>query len=64
MMNSSDPDLPPRIYQPLPILSSKNEIEKLLSCGTMEELLILSLAVGEKFPDWKYAQDVGKELIH
>ena len=57
-MNSSKPNLPTRIYQPLPILSSKDEIEKLLSCGTVEELVILSLTVGENFPDWKYAQDV------
>jgi hypothetical protein len=63
-MNSSEPDLPLRIYQPLPILSGKDEIEKLLSCGTMEELLILSLVVGENFPDWKYAQDVCLRLAN
>ncbi len=28
----------------------------------MEELLILPLAVGENFPDWKYAQDVCLQL--
>ena len=54
-MNS---DSPPRIYRPLPLLDSKDEIEKSLNFGTMEELLILPLVVGENFPDWKYAQDI------
>ncbi|MEI6329936.1 MAG: hypothetical protein WCP16_11920 [Pseudanabaena sp. ELA645] len=48
----------PHIYQPLPILNRKEEIENLLSYGTMEELIVLPLAVGENFPDWKYAQDI------
>ncbi|MFM7603410.1 MAG: hypothetical protein ACKO7R_19770 [Pseudanabaena sp.] len=48
----------PRLYQALPILNKKEEIENLLSCGTMEDLLALPLAVGENFPDWKYAQDI------
>jgi hypothetical protein len=46
------------IYESLPILSRKEEIENLLICGTIEEILVLPLAVGENFPDWKYAQDV------
>ncbi|MEY2831720.1 MAG: hypothetical protein RLZZ574_978, partial [Cyanobacteriota bacterium] len=57
-MNSSDSNSLPHIYRPLPILSRKEEIEKLLSSGSIEELLILPLAVGENFPDWKYAQDI------
>lgn len=57
-MNISESNLPPHIYRPLPILNNKEEIERLLSCGTMEELLILPLTVGENFPDWKYAQDI------
>jgi hypothetical protein len=48
----------PHIYQPLPILNRKKEIENLLSHGTIEELLVLPLAVGESFPDWKYAQNI------
>lgn len=48
----------PRIYKPLPILNSKEEIENLLSYGTTEQLLALPLAVGESFPDWKYAQNI------
>ena len=51
-------DSPPRIYRPLPLLHSKEKIEESLSFGTIEELLILPLAVGENFQDWKYAQDI------
>ena len=57
-MSDSRPDPPPRIYRPLPFLHSKEEIEESLRFGTIEELLILSLAVGENFQDWKYAQDI------
>ncbi|WP_055075627.1 hypothetical protein [Pseudanabaena sp. 'Roaring Creek'] len=56
-MSSSESERP-CIYQPLPTFSRKEEIEKLLNSGTMEEILVLSLAVGENFPDWKYAQDL------
>ena len=56
-MSSLEPEQP-HIYQPLPILNRKEEIENLLSYGTMEELIVLPLAVGEDFPDWKYAQDI------
>jgi len=38
--------------------NSREEVEELLTWGSMEELLSLSLALGEHFPDWKYAQDV------
>jgi hypothetical protein len=57
-MSSSESDSLPRIYRPLPVLSNKEEIERWLSFATMEELLILPLAVGENLPDWKYAQDI------
>lgn len=57
-MNTSASDSFPRIYRPLPILNNREEVKKLLDCGSIEELLILSLALGETFPDWKYAQDV------
>ncbi|MGI0494200.1 hypothetical protein ACN4EG_20640 [Alkalinema pantanalense CENA528] len=58
LMSNSESDSLPRIYRPLPILHTKEEIETLLNVGTIEELLILPLAVGETFPDWKYAQDL------
>jgi hypothetical protein len=44
-------------YSPLPELSDRLEIEESLKSESIEELLVLSLAVGENFPDWKYAQD-------
>ncbi|AFY74517.1 hypothetical protein Syn7502_02546 [Synechococcus sp. PCC 7502] len=53
------------IYSPLPEFSDRptvNElVEKLLEpefSEVTEELLVLPLAVGENFPDWKYAQDI------
>jgi hypothetical protein len=57
-MSTSESDSLPRIYRALPLLHRKDEIERLLSSGTIEELLILSLAVGENYPDWKYAQEI------
>ena len=57
-MSNSGPDSPPRIYRPLLLLHSKEEIEESLNFGTIEELLVLPLAVGENFQDWKYAQDI------
>lgn len=57
-MNSSESDSLPRIYRSLTVFSQKEEIGELLSSGTVEELLTLSLAVGANFPDWKYAQDL------
>jgi hypothetical protein len=57
-MNTSASDSFARVYRPLPMLNNQEEVEELLNCGSIEELLILSLALGETFPDWKYAQDV------
>lgn len=58
VMDNFEPDLLPRIYCPLSVLTNRQEVEELLIYGSIEELLILSLALGEHFPDWKYAQDV------
>lgn len=44
-------------YSPLPEFSDRQQIENLLKSEVIEELMILSLAVGENFSDWKYAQD-------
>ena len=56
--DSLQPDLPPRIYCPLLVLTNWQEVEELLFSGSIEDLLTLSLTLGEHFPDWKYAQDV------
>jgi hypothetical protein len=37
-MSNSESDLPPRIYRPLPILENREQVEALLSCGSIEEL--------------------------
>jgi hypothetical protein len=59
-MNNSESDSSRHIYRSLPEFSDRQEvkqlIEKLVESESIEDLLILSLAVGENFPDWKYAQ--------
>ncbi|MBP2656466.1 MAG: hypothetical protein H6Q73_4035 [Firmicutes bacterium] len=46
-----------RHYKPLPILS-ENEIERIMSDGSIEELIILPLTIGENHTQWKFAQDL------
>lgn len=50
-------------YKPLPILSNE-EIAKIFQSGTLEELIILPLSVGEYHPNWKYAQDICVSLAN
>ncbi|WP_371363671.1 hypothetical protein SRRS_45470 [Sporomusa rhizae] len=50
-----------RIYKPLPILS-ENEIKRIMSDGSIEELIILPLSIGENYPKWKFAQDLCVKL--
>ena len=50
------------IYKPLPIQSSKDEILEILEKGNVEELRTLAVAVGETYPDWKFAQDLCLQL--
>lgn len=57
-MNRSKSDLSLRIYRPLPLFDDRKEIEAVLHHGSIQELLILPLAVGEHCPNWKYAQDL------
>lgn len=57
-MNRSKSDSPLRIYRPLPLFDDRKQIEEVLRQGSVEELLILPLAVGEHCPNWKYAQDL------
>jgi hypothetical protein len=51
-----------RIYSPLPIFTDRSTIESVLAIGSIDELERLSLAVGQDFPNWKYAQDVCLQL--
>ncbi|NJL20283.1 MAG: hypothetical protein HC895_04735 [Leptolyngbyaceae cyanobacterium SM1_3_5] len=57
-MSCSESNLPLRIYRPLPLLDDRKQIEEVLRHGSIQELLILPLALGEHWPNWKYAQDV------
>ncbi|WP_072988297.1 hypothetical protein [Clostridium cavendishii] len=50
-----------RVYKPLDILTD-DEIKKILENGIVEELLTLSLSVGQYNKKWKYAQDVCVKL--
>lgn len=56
----SEPSL--RLYQPLPIITQRAETEAILNHGSFDELMLLPLALGEHYPDWKYAQDVCLKL--
>jgi len=50
------------VYKPLESLS-KLEIQELLKKGKEDELLSLSLSVGEYCEDWKYSQDICLNLM-
>jgi hypothetical protein len=50
--------LPRAQYQPLPIYQSADEVHRVLREGTADELRVLSLALGEHWHDWKFAQDI------
>lgn len=50
-----------RIYHPLPEINDK-KIDQILQSSSIEELMILSLSVGEYHANWKRAQDVCVEL--
>jgi hypothetical protein len=49
---------PERQYVPLPNYRTKDAIEQTLAAGSYEELMVLSLAVGQNWPDWQYAQSL------
>ncbi|MEH2159737.1 MAG: hypothetical protein V7K38_01530 [Nostoc sp.] len=53
-----------RFYQPLPIITQREETQAILSHGSFDELMVLPLALGEHYPDWKYAQDVCLKLAN
>ena len=49
-------------YQQLRILTDRSQIAAILATGSIADLELLSIAVGEDFPDWKYAQDICLQL--
>ncbi len=50
-----------RIYRPLPELDTA-EINRIMVSGTIDELIVLPLTVGEYSEDWKAAQDICIQL--
>lgn len=50
-----------KIYKPLPRVSDK-EIERIIEEGTIEEIIVLPLSIGEHHPNWKVAQDICVQL--
>lgn len=48
----------PRIYRSLSAVWTKEEIARTMREGKNEELMLLSLSLGEYFSDWKFAQDI------
>lgn len=51
------------IYKALPVYGDRAEVLKILADGSRSDLMLLSLAVGESFPDWKFAQDICLKLL-
>jgi hypothetical protein len=51
-------------YEPLPEFTSEREVQRALDAGSPEALMVLSLAVGEHWPDWKYAQELCLRLAN
>ena len=49
-------------YEPLPVISEKEQAFKIMENGTHAELMLLPLSLGEYFPDWKFAQDLCVKL--
>lgn len=45
------------IYRPLPEFNDE-EAEKIIKSGSIEEMTLFSLSVGEYHHDWKKAQDI------
>lgn len=50
-----------RIYHPLPEIDDK-KIERIIQSGSIDELMILPLSIGEYHVSWKRAQDICVEL--
>lgn len=50
-----------RIYRPLTEVNAE-EIKRILQVGTIEEMIILPLSVGQYHRNWKTAQDICVEL--
>lgn len=50
-------------YQPLPSYTDKSQITHILKNGTVTDLCLLVLAVGENWPDWQYAQELCLRLV-
>ncbi len=47
-----------RVYTPLQHYSTRTEVEECLQYGSWECLMRLPLALGQSFPDWRYAESV------
>lgn len=44
-------------YRALPRISDE-EMKRIMESGTLEELIVLPLSIGEYYPNWKVAQDL------
>jgi hypothetical protein len=49
-------------YRPLPIYQTEDEVERVLAGGAFDDLMMLPLAVGNSWPDWKFAQHICETL--
>ncbi len=63
MENPHPADKPHGTYQQLRIFTDRSQIAAILATGSIADLELLSLSIGEDFPNWKYAQDVCLQLV-
>lgn len=45
------------VYHALPEVCD-DDIKRIMESGTIEELIVLPLSIGEYYPNWKHAQDL------
>ena len=47
-----------RRYESLPEITEREQVLEVMKNGTYSDLMLLPLAVGMNFPEWKFAQDL------
>jgi len=50
------------LYRSLPVYSDKSEVMAAIARNSGNEIILLPLAIGQSFPDWKFAQDTCLKL--
>jgi hypothetical protein len=61
-MNDAQKNPSGLLYRPLPVYSDKSEVTAAIARNSGDEIILLPLAIGQSFPDWKFAQDTCLKL--